>query len=51
MVTLKYCKLIKNNVKDIFKTAYNAQNNLSFTGGSEKSSFDLVLVIQKRHMF
>ena len=33
----------KNNVKDIFKTAYNAQNNLSFTGGSEKSSFRLAL--------
>ena len=32
-----------NNVKDIFKTAYNAQNNLSFTGGSEKSSFRLAL--------
>ena len=28
-----------NNVKDIFKTAFNSQNNLSFTGGSEKSSF------------
>ena len=33
----------KNNVKDIFKTSYNAQNNLSFTGGSEKSSFRLAL--------
>jgi TonB-linked SusC/RagA family outer membrane protein len=32
-----------NNVKDFFKTAYNAQNNLSFTGGSEKSSFRLAL--------
>ena len=32
-----------NNVKDIFKTAYNAQNNLSFTGGSEKSSFRIGL--------
>ena len=33
----------ENNVSDIFKTAYNAQNNLSFTGGSEKSSFRLAL--------
>lgn len=33
----------KNNVKDIFKTAYNVQNNLSFAGGSEKSSFRLAL--------
>lgn len=32
-----------NNVKDIFKTAYNAQNNLSFSGGSEKSTFRLAL--------
>lgn len=33
----------RNNVKDIFQTAYNAQNNLSFSGGSEKSSFRLAL--------
>ncbi len=33
----------KDNVKDIFKTAYNVQNNLSFTGGSENSSFRLAL--------
>ncbi|MDI6047913.1 SusC/RagA family TonB-linked outer membrane protein [Flavobacterium yafengii] len=33
----------KNNVKDFFKTSYNAQNNLSFTGGSEKSSFRLAI--------
>ena len=32
-----------NNVRDFFKTAFNAQNNLSFTGGSEKSSFRLAL--------
>jgi TonB-linked SusC/RagA family outer membrane protein len=28
-----------DNVKDIFKQSYNNQNNLSFTGGTEKSSF------------
>ncbi|SHG49642.1 TonB-linked outer membrane protein, SusC/RagA family [Flavobacterium micromati] len=32
-----------NNVRDFFKTGFNAQNNLSFTGGSEKSSFRLAL--------
>jgi TonB-linked SusC/RagA family outer membrane protein len=33
----------ENNVKDIFKTAYNIQNNLSFAGGNEKSSFRIAL--------
>lgn len=33
----------RNNVKDIFQTSYNAQNNLSFSGGTEKSSFRLGL--------
>ena len=28
-----------NNVKDIFKQSYNLQNNLSFTGGTDKSSY------------
>lgn len=28
-----------DNVKDIFQQSYNNQNNLSFTGGTEKSSF------------
>jgi TonB-linked SusC/RagA family outer membrane protein len=28
-----------NNVKDLFETGYNAQHNISFTGGSDKSSF------------
>ncbi|MEY3500554.1 MAG: hypothetical protein RL308_2223 [Bacteroidota bacterium] len=32
-----------NNVKDIFTTAYNIQNNLSFTGGSDKSSFRIAI--------
>jgi TonB-linked SusC/RagA family outer membrane protein len=30
-----------DNVADIFKTAFNAQNNISFSGGSERSSFRL----------
>ncbi|WP_222535213.1 SusC/RagA family TonB-linked outer membrane protein [Pedobacter polysacchareus] len=28
-----------DNVKDIFKQAYNLQNNVSFSGGTEKSTF------------
>jgi len=28
-----------DNVKDIFQQSYNFQNNISFTGGSEKSTF------------
>lgn len=32
-------KAYKNNVRDIFKQSYNIQNNLSFSGGSEKSSY------------
>jgi TonB-linked SusC/RagA family outer membrane protein len=30
-----------DNVKDIFKQAYNFQNNISFAGGTEKSTFRL----------
>ena len=33
----------KNNVKDIFETGFNAQNNLSFSGGSEKSTYRIAL--------
>ncbi|WP_264525252.1 SusC/RagA family TonB-linked outer membrane protein [Flavobacterium sp. N502536] len=33
----------KNNVSDIFKTSYNAQNNVSFAGGSEKSTYRIAL--------
>jgi TonB-linked SusC/RagA family outer membrane protein len=33
----------KNNVKDIFRTGTNIQNNLSYTGGSEKSTFRLAV--------
>ena len=30
-----------DNVKDLFKQSYNLQNNISFTGGSDKSTFRL----------
>jgi TonB-linked SusC/RagA family outer membrane protein len=33
----------KNNVSDIFKTSYTLQNNLSFTGGSEKSNYRIAV--------
>lgn len=28
-----------NNVKDLFQTGYNAQHNISFSGGNDKSTF------------
>jgi TonB-linked SusC/RagA family outer membrane protein len=30
-----------NNISDIFQTAHNAQNNVSFSGGGDKSTFRL----------
>jgi TonB-linked SusC/RagA family outer membrane protein len=32
-----------NNVKDLFKNAINTQNNLSFSGGTEKSNYRIAL--------
>ena len=32
-----------DNVKDIFKTATNMQNNLSFSGGTEKSTYRIAI--------
>ena len=32
-------KAYPNNVKDIFDTSFNLQNNVSFSGGSDKSSY------------
>ena len=37
--TTEKLQAFPDNVKDIFNTAYNLQNNLSFTGGSDKSSY------------
>ncbi|HEK19961.1 MAG: SusC/RagA family TonB-linked outer membrane protein [Mucilaginibacter sp. 44-25] len=34
---------IKNNIRDFFTTGYTADNNLSFSGGGEKSTFFLGL--------
>lgn len=34
---------VKNNVRDFFKTGFSTDNNLSFSGGGEKSSFYLGL--------
>ena len=34
---------VKNNLKDFFTTGYAADNNLSFSGGSDKSTFFLGL--------
>ncbi|MFK7031741.1 SusC/RagA family TonB-linked outer membrane protein [Flavobacterium oreochromis] len=32
-----------DNIKDIFKTAINTQNNLSFSGGTDKSSYRIAI--------
>ncbi len=40
---MKPYSAVKNNIRDFFKTGFSTDNNLSFSGGGEKTSFYLGL--------